>query len=150
MKIYVATSWKNILQPAVVAALRSLSQEVYDFRHPVKGDDGFSWSEIDPNWTNWTNEQYLEALEHSAAKRGFKFDMDALEACDMCILVLPCGRSAHLELGYAQGANKRTMILLQQDNRDVEAELMYKMVDRIVTTFDDMLKYIEELTTVTA
>ena len=35
MKIYVASSWRNAQQPAVVARLREAGHEVYDFRNPA-------------------------------------------------------------------------------------------------------------------
>ena len=38
MKIYVASSWRNLLQPGIVLALRRCGHEVYDFRNPAPGD----------------------------------------------------------------------------------------------------------------
>lgn len=49
-KIYVASSWRNEFQWQVVHELRRVGHEVYDFRNPKPGDDGFHWSEIDPDW----------------------------------------------------------------------------------------------------
>src|SRR5689334_23347554 len=94
MKIYVASSWRNTLHPEIVTLLRSEGHDVYNFRHPTPDSMGFSWSEIDPEWQDWTPRQYREALEHPIAKRGFSFDMTALQECDACLLVLPSGRSA--------------------------------------------------------
>lgn len=136
MRIYVASSWRNTRQPRIVAMLRELGHEVYDFRNPNQGDAGFSWSEIDPNWKQWDGPRYLSALEHPAAKRGFAFDMQALINCDACVLVLPCGRSAHLELGQACGARRYTVALL--DEPLSEPELMYKMLDRVCSTEDEL------------
>lgn len=124
MRIYVASSWRNKRQPEVVRSLREAGHEVYDFRNPEPGDHGFQWSAIDPDWQNWTPEQYLAALEHPIAKSGFGKDMQALDWCEVCVLVLPCGRSAHLEAGYARGSGKATLILLDETS---EPELMYKM-----------------------
>lgn len=56
MKIYVASSWRNKIQPLVVLALREAGHEVYDFRNPAPGNTGFQWSEIDPAWQSWTAE----------------------------------------------------------------------------------------------
>lgn len=124
-KVYVASSWRNMIQPEVVGLLRQRGWEVYDFRHPSEDDHGFHWSEIDPAWKMWGPEQFKEALQHPLAKNGFAKDMAALAAADFVVLVQPCGRSAHLELGYAVGAGKRTAIVLSE----AEPELMYKMVD---------------------
>lgn len=136
MKIYVASSWRNKYQPIVVRALREEGYEVYDYRHPTPNNDGFGWTEIDPNWQGWLNATFREALNHPTAERGFKFDFDAMKACDVCVLVLPCGRSAHLELGWCAGAGKRTVILLLDYN---EPELMYKMADAICVDVNEVI-----------
>src|SRR5690606_35074133 len=111
-KIYVASSWRNIMQPGIVSALRSMGHEVYDFRNPAAGNDGFHWSEIGGGWQEWTNGEYIEALKHPFAEAGFKADFDAMQWADTFVLVQPCGRSAHLELGWAVGAGKTTVMLL--------------------------------------
>lgn len=130
-RIYVASSWKNDEQPGIVRLLRAAGCEVYDFRHPREGDDGFSWSEIDPAWKDWTPEQYIEALAHPVAQRGFGLDWGAMEWADTGVLVLPCGKSAHLEAGYFVGAGKRLYILMLDQNTP---ELMYKMATKICTS----------------
>ena len=101
MKIYVASSWRNPIQQEIVAFLRSAGDDVYDFRNPAPGQHGFAWSEVNPDWLNWTPEQFIEDLYswHPAVERGFDLDKAALDWCDVCVLVLPCGRSAHLETG---------------------------------------------------
>ena len=111
MRIYVASSWRNPWQPGVVTLLREMGHEVYDFREPEPGVRGFAWSEIDRKWQEWEPDAYREALAHPIAIEGFYRDMGALRACDACVLVLPCGNSAHLELGWAVGARKRTAVL---------------------------------------
>lgn len=136
MNIYVATSWKNALQPTVVAALRAARHSVYDFRRPTKDDTGFHWSEIDGGYKNWSADHYRAALAHPIAARGFGNDMDALDAADLVVLVLPCGRSAHLELGWAIGAGKKSIVLLDDP---ITPELMYRMVGSLVTSIPEML-----------
>ena len=125
--IYVASSWRNEeLHQAAVRALRDGGAAVYAFREPARGASGFDWREIHPGWPDWTPAQFIEALEHPIARDGFRTDMNALKAADLVVLVLSCGRSAHLELGYAVGAGKPTGILLTGHD---EAELMYAMAD---------------------
>lgn len=124
-KIYVASSWRNPQQPRIVKALREAGHEVYDFRNPALGNHGFSWAEIDPNWVNWTIRQYVHNVRQPLADRSFQSDRDALNWCDTCVLVLPCGHSAHMEAGYAAGQGKRTIVLLSQDK--FRPELMYRL-----------------------
>jgi len=136
VRIYVASSWRNNQQPDVVELLLGLGHEVYDFRNPVAGDDGFHWSEIDDAWKTWTPDGFRAALEHPIAQRGFALDMTALLRCDACVLVLPCGRSAHLELGWAAGAGKRTAVFMSTRE---EPELMYRMLtDGVITSLSEL------------
>ena len=124
VKVYVASSWRNEhRQQAVVKDLRHVGHEVYDFRNPLREDLSFHWSDIDPEWKNWLPSDFRHALNHLLAQEGFNSDMEAMEWADACVLVMPCGRSAHLEAGLFMGAGKPCLILLA----DGEPELMYKM-----------------------
>lgn len=133
MMIYVASSWRNHMQGAIVHTLRAARFEVYDFKNPPNGK-GFGWQEVMPSFNMMVQEcpeeEYLVALQHPRAIEGFNSDFDAMQACDTCVLVLPCGKSAHLELGWFVGQGRRTIIVL--DGPQVQPELMYKMVDHIV------------------
>jgi len=142
LKIYVASSWRNSRQQEVVQLLRDHGYQVYDFKNPMPGNHGFHWSEISPEWMNWGAAEFREALGHPVAEMGFALDMAALRECDVCVLVLPCGRSAHLEAGYALGAGKPTIILLS--GRD-EPELMYKMTPYICTSQEEVLSCLEQM-----
>lgn len=133
MNIYVASSWRNVLQPGIVHALRSCGHEVYDFKNPP-GRTGFGWSKIDPNWQQWTPEQYREALQDPIAIEGYASDINALKACDACVLVLPSGRSASWELGYAMGQKKRGYVV-QLDT--LEPELMYSEAT-LITSMNEL------------
>ena len=125
--IYVASSWRNQHQPQVVIFLREQGHEVYDFRHPA-GKTGFQWSQIDEDWENWSIDQYRAALEHPIAQAGFKSDFDAMQWADVCVLVLPCGRSAHSEAGWMKGAGKKVIVYQIWEE---EPELMYKLFDGV-------------------
>ena len=141
-KIYLASSWRNENQPGLVSLLRDRGHEVYDFRHPSEVDEGFAWSEIDEDWLNWTPAAFLGKLTtHPRAASGYAFDKKALDWCDTCVLLLPCGRSAHLEAGYAIGQGKRTVIVLSE--RGFEPELMYLMATACVAELPDLLAAIE-------
>lgn len=131
MKIYVASSWRNEFQPAVVNLLRELGHEVYDFRNPAEGDCGFKWSDIDDNWSNWTPEKYVECLKHPIAEAGFKSDFDAMKWADCCVMVLPCGRSANTEAGWMKGAGKKVYVFQPIKQ---EPELMYKIYDDVIVS----------------
>jgi hypothetical protein len=173
VNIYVASSWKNTLQPSVVTALREAGHTVYDFKNPAPGDHGFSWKQIvvkghdDPytggccipqcqgNWGTGCDHCHFsecpcfaplrdparfrdEVLTHPVARAAFAKDMDALRDADATVLVLPCGRSAHLELGWAAGHGQRTVVLL--DTPMSEPELMYLMCNALCASMDEVLE----------
>ncbi len=129
MKIYVASSWRNEHQSEVVQSIRDWGHEVYDFRNPDDDNHGFSWGLIDDHWKSWSIDEYRVALDHPIATAGYHSDFNAMQWADAFVLVMPCGRSAHLEAGWAIGAGKPTAILLLEP---AEPELMYKMASRIV------------------
>lgn len=141
LRVYVASSWRNEGQPEIVSMLRSAGFAVYDFREPIPGNRGFSWHELDPTLPvgpadlTLPAEQIAYMLRHPIAEDGFALDMNALRWCDACVLVLPCGRSAHLEAGWAAGAGKFTVGLLA----DGEPDLMWKMLDRLCTAPSEVL-----------
>lgn len=138
--IYVASSWRNDVQPHVVQALRRTGYAVYDFKNPRPGDHGFHWSDVDPLWKGWTPEQFIKGLASPIAEKGFKSDFDAMKESDTCVLVMPCGRSAHIEAGFFVQPGKKLFILLQGN---AEPELMYKMANGIVPSIDELLVELE-------
>ena len=136
-KIYVASSWRNQYYPEVVKSLREAGHDVYDFRNPPHGGNGFRWTDIDPDAFRWTFDQYARGLTHPLAERQFAADLEALEWADTCVLVLPCGRSAHTEAGWLAGRGRRVIVYIPEM---VEPELMYKLFDRVVDNLDDLCK----------
>lgn len=134
--IYVASSWRNPYYPEVVKRLNAEGHDVYDFRNPPHGGSGFHWTDVDENAPNWTFEQYTEGLHHSLAERQFEADLCALEHADLCVLVLPCGRSAHTEAGWMAGKGKRVIVYIPEM---VEPELMCKLFDDVVGDIDSLI-----------
>ncbi len=134
-RIYVASSWRNKFYPDVVKRLREEGHEVYDFRNPPHGGHGFRWTEIDAKALEWSFNQYSEGLHHPLAERQFAADLEAMEWADTCVLVLPCGRSAHTEAGWFAGAGKRVIAYIPEM---VEPELMYKLFASVTDNLDGL------------
>jgi len=130
MRVYVAASWRTAAQPIIVDLLRAEGYEVYDFRQ-----DGFAWQQVDPLWESWTPEQYRLALQSPRAQEGFKRDYEAMRHAQVCVLVQPCGRSAHLELGWMAGVGKFTVVLLEEHQ---EPDLMYLLCDQLCVSVNEL------------
>ena len=139
-KIYIASSWRNKYYPEVVDKLREAGHEVYDFRNPPHGRGGFHWSDVDPDFQNWTVKQYREGLKDPWSETQFKSDLDALTWADTCVLVLPCGRSAHTEAGWMAGKGKKTVAYIPEMQ---EAELMYKLFDFVSGDIDEIIEFLK-------
>ena len=135
--IYVASSWRNEFYPEVVEALRRAGHEVYDFRNPPSGDEGFKWSCVAENYMEWSPQEYREQLEHPKAVRQFDNDIKAMEACDTCVLVLPCGRSAHTEAGWFAGRGRTVVVYIPVRQ---EPELMYKLFSAVCCSMDELVE----------
>ncbi len=121
--IYLASSWRHSGHDAILITLRAAKLEVFDYRET---NASFHWREIDGDWENWQSSQYLQSLYHPLARRAFANDKDGLDRCDTLVLLEPSGISAHLELGYAVGAGKKTCIF---HFGDAQPELMSKLAD---------------------
>lgn len=129
-KIYLASSWRNLYQPTVLAALRAAGHEVYDFKNPTPGNSGFGWQQCDPDLkSDLTVERMRRVLAHPVAQAGFDCDYNAMKWADCCVLLLPSGMSAHLEAGWFAGMGKPVAVIAPEIR---EPELMYKMFDRFV------------------
>ena len=135
MKLYVASSWRNEYYPQVVEKLREAGHEVYDFRNPPSGDPGFKWSCVSEDFMEWTPQQYREQLHHPLAEQQFRNDIEAMTSCDACVLVLPCGRSAHTEAGWFAGQGKKVVAYIPTKQ---EPELMYKLFSAVACSIDEL------------
>ena len=69
---------------------------------------------------------YKEALTCDAARNNFDFDKKHIDSADIVVMVMPAGKSAHLELGYSIGIGKEAHILF--DKEPERFDLMYNFV----------------------
>lgn len=145
--LYLIGSLRNERVPAVAAALRHCDFDVFD-----------SWyaagPEADDYWRKYEigrGHSYERALRGSAAQHVFNFDKRHLERCDYAVLLMPAGRSGHLELGYfrgfkgREGAIGRTFICLDSTKVPERYDVMYAFADRVFITLDEMCEYLGEL-----
>lgn len=112
----------------IVSALRRCGHDVYDFRHPKPGDDGFRWQEVGgpANYKHGDRvsaDIYRKMLAHPRAVEGYESDISHVRDCDAVVYVLPCGRSASFEFGYAMGQGKKGYVVAFDDT---EPELMFR------------------------
>lgn len=128
MKIYVAGSFKHgELCREVGRLLRLAGHIVYVFcdLHETTYNVGI---ELRRSGTFETlNPQ--NALQNAMVKKLYELNMAQLDTCDVVVVVLPCGRSAHLEAGYVKGKGKPVYVYGKMITGELDA--MYGMVDGI-------------------
>ncbi len=83
---------------------------------------------------------YVEALAGYSAEHVFAFDKHHLDTASAGILVLPAGRSGHLELGYLAGRGVYTAILLTPEYEDERFDVMYKFADKVTYDLNSIVK----------
>ncbi len=122
--IYVIGALKHPRIPMIANEIRSWGYDAFD--------DWWSPSEDADEW--WQRHEfirgrsYLEAINGWHARHVCDFDETHLDRSHGGVLVLPAGKSAHIELGYLRGQKKPTFVLFEQepDRYDV----MYRLGTR--------------------
>ena len=133
MKIYTASSWRNSYYQSVVDFIRKEGHEVYDFRNTISTrgkETAFNWDQIDVDWENWEISEMSAILHHDLALNAFRSDYIGMLESDVCVLILPSGKSSHIEAGFMKGMGKKLIIFLPEKDRP---ELTYSIADSIVS-----------------
>ena len=136
--IYVIGSLRNETVPTVSSWLRSTGLEVFDdwFAAGPEADDYWKAYEVAKG------NDYRSALSGHAAQHVFNFDKHHLDRVDAGLLVLPAGRSGHLELGYTIGRGKPGFILLDGDYLDEgRFDVMYNFATEVFFSKEEMIEY---------
>ena len=135
--IYLIGSLKNENVPIIGIDLRKLGYEVFD--------DWYSpGPEADDFWRKYEKQKgisYDKALKGYAAKHIFEFDKFHLDRCDIAILIMPAGKSCHLELGYMIGKGKRCFVLFDQEPE--RWDVMYIFAEAVFTNLRDLTEYLK-------
>lgn len=89
-----------------------------------------------------TPEEYMEKFENipnwredASVKAMFEKDMQALKDSESLVLLLPAGKSAHVEAGAAYGMGKRCILIGEQK----EAESLYLIFDEVYNSVDEFI-----------
>lgn len=134
--IYVGGSLRNPRVLEVAGALRAAGHEVYD-----------EWmspgSKADEEWQEYEKQRgrgYREALGGWHAEMVFENDLWHLRRADTFVLVLPAGRSAHLELGWMSGKSKRTAVLLLEEPD--RYDIMYRFADYVAESVEELIEWL--------
>ena len=135
LKIYLASSWRNNEAVKIIFdCLRKLGFEVDCFCDQEGGRFGFNISEaFQTQGHNIYEIDAITAFQHPAIASkfiaAFAEDKKWLDWCNCLILLMPCGRSAHLEAGYVKGRGGLFYIYWLNEPIKGEFENMYQFAD---------------------
>ncbi len=133
MRIYIASSWKN--QKAVISLAEYLERYGFEVDAFCRSNDkryAFHWSELVDNEDDLKNYDAIEMLADPRTQRAFKEDNKWLNWSDCVIMLLPCGRSSHMEAGYAKGQGK--LLYIYGAFPKGEFDVMYGFADGLFRT----------------
>lgn len=135
---FIASRWRN--KDAVLSLtekLRARGKTVYCF---IESDG--TENEILARKDSHAPEEYMQLFENtpnwqsnSAIRHLFEIDMDALKNSKALILLLPAGKSAHIEAGVAFGMKKKCILIGEQK----EAESLYLIFAESYQTIDEFI-----------
>lgn len=134
MKVYLIGSMRNPEIPHLAQRLREIGFEVFDDWYSPGPEADDYWQEYE----KLRGRTYKEALNGYHAKHVFAIDKFHLDDCDVAVLVMPAGRSAHIEIGYIIGSEKPGFILF--DGEPDRYDVMYQFADDVFFQEDELVE----------
>lgn len=131
--LYLIGSLRNRRIIEIGNLLRKAGHEVYD--------DWISpGEEADEKWQEYEKARgrtYIEALNGWHAHHVYTNDMEHLEKADAVVMVMPCGKSAFWELGWATAKGKATILLIEEEPE--RFDIMPCKTDFVCATVDEVV-----------
>lgn len=137
MRIHIIGSLRNPAVPVLGNRLRELGFEAFD-------DWWGAGEQADDSWQSYENTRgrpYKEALYGAAAHNIFSWDVENMNQADVAVLLLPAGKSAHLEFGYVIGQGKPGYVVF--DKEPERYELMYQFAEAVFYDIEDLLAVLD-------
>ena len=130
---FLATRWRNkeIAIP-LIDLIKKEGKTIYscfDSRHNtqrIKEDPNEAMT-IFESKENWQKDQEINDIFHT--------DMDGLKQSETLIMLLPAGKSSHIEAGVAYGMGKKCILIGEQ----VETESVYLIFSETYKSIDNFI-----------
>ncbi len=129
---FIASRWRNRDQVLELAQkLRKKGKIVYCFleaphaAHRIKSDPNEDMKLFEKR--NWQKDPYVKDV--------FENDMEAEKDSETLIMLLPAGKSAHIEAGAAYGMEKKCILIGEQK----EAESLYLIFDEYYSNIESFI-----------
>ncbi|MBX4187450.1 MAG: nucleoside 2-deoxyribosyltransferase domain-containing protein [Candidatus Doudnabacteria bacterium] len=117
--------------------IRAKGKSVYSF---IEGDG--SNHKLKDSEQNHAPDEFMKKYESitdwqndPAVREIFDIDMNALREAEAVVLLLPAGKSSHIEAGVAYGLGKKLILIGEQK----ETESLYLIFNKFYKTIDDFI-----------
>jgi len=137
MKLYLIGSLRNPAVPVLAQKIRGLGIDCFD-------DWMAAGPEADDKWRDYEKARgrtYAEAMQGHAAKHVFEYDRGHLDSSDCGVLLLPAGKSGHLELGYLIGQGKPCYIVMPEGDAE-RWDVMYGFATKVFYSEGELLNHL--------
>lgn len=134
-RVYIVGSLRNPEVPKLADDIRSLG--IFD---SVFDDWYAAGPRADDHWRDYEKARghsLPQALRGNPARHVYNYDRRHLERCDIAILLLPAGKSAHLELGFVIGRGAKGYILM--DAEPERFDVMYCFASEVFAKRDALI-----------
>jgi hypothetical protein len=131
-RIYLIGSLRNPDIPHIGLELKQAGFDVFD--------DWWSASPDADDW--WQSHETLKGSDYKAALYGphatsvFEFDRKYLYQSDIAVLIMPAGRSGHIEYGHMTGRGKPSYVLF--DKKPDRYDVMYRFGTDVCFSLDEL------------
>ena len=133
---FIASRWRNRDNVRLLSKkLREKDFSVYCF---IDEEQSLNDPNEDPEEEMKKFETIVDWRNNPAVKAMFDGDMNALRDSETLIMLLPAGKSAHLEAGAAYGMGKKCIIVGEQK----ETESLYFIFNEWHPTIEELLNHI--------
>ena len=123
--VYLIGSLRNPQVVEIANYLETLGFDVFSDWHAASPIADDSWQEYEKK----RGRTYDEALRGYAATHIFEFDHYHLNRCHIGVLLMPAGKSGHIELGYLMGQGKPGFVLF--DKEPDRWDVMYRFCEGV-------------------
>lgn len=137
--IYIIGSLRNPNVPHLASFLRDHGFPTFDDWHasgPTADECLWAYEKL-------RGRPYDAALKGYAAQNQFHFDKRHIEEADIGVLMMPAGKSGHLELGVMIGMGKPVFILM--DKEPERLDLMHNYATGVVFDKHDLVRRLKEV-----
>jgi nucleoside 2-deoxyribosyltransferase len=131
--VYVIGSLRNPKIPLIASCIETAGIEAFQSWYSAGNRADDEWQAHE----KFQGHSYKEALKGWAARHVFEFDKFHLDRVDGAVLVLPAGKSSHLEAGYMVGRGKPVYILF--DGEPDRWDVMVQFATDVFFSLEDLI-----------